>query len=105
MTLLTALIAALVCSVLWYVSERSRRLKVGTLALFYWGAALMWLVDACVEYAQAGEGFFRPSAGDMLNDAFLGLCAVTLGALIWFVYVLVTDPDHTVRDVLKGRKA
>ena len=48
MTLLITVFAAVITSILWYNSKVDR--KLGVLALMYWGASLMWLVDAVVEY-------------------------------------------------------
>ncbi len=103
MTLLITVIAALVTSVIWYTSSHARKMQVGTLALFYWGASLMWTADAIFEYAEDGAEFFMPAGVDMLNDAFLGLSAVALGLIIWLIILLVKDPDHVVREALLGR--
>ena len=48
MTLLITVFAAAVATILWYNSKADR--KLGTLALMYWGASLMWLVDSVVEF-------------------------------------------------------
>ena len=66
----------------------------------------MWLVDAVVEYLEVGAEYFTPAAGDMLNDAFLGISVVALALVVWVVYILIKDPKHTVRNILagKGRK-
>ncbi len=104
MTLLIAAIAAVVCTVIWYTSRRARELKIGTLTLMFWGAALMWLVDAAVEYFKVRDEYFRPAPADMLNDAFLGLSVVVLGVIIWVVMLLVKDPEKVVRSVLKRKE-
>ncbi|MCQ2407051.1 MAG: hypothetical protein MJ065_00785 [Oscillospiraceae bacterium] len=101
MTLLIALIAAVVSTAVWYQSEKARKLRIGTLALMYWGASLMWLVDAAVEYAELRAEYFTPAVSDMLNDAYLGLSVVVLGLVIWLVIVLVKDPLCTVRNLLQ----
>lgn len=97
MTLLVTILAAVVSTVVWYASERARKLKVGTLMYLYWGAALMWLVDAAVEYIEAGAAFFTPSSADMLNDLFLGLAAAAFGLVIWIVTLLIKDPDGILK--------
>ena len=106
MTLLITVIAAVVSTVIWYTSEKARELKIGVLLYMFWGASLMWLVDAVVEYIEVGAEYFEPAAQDMLNDAFLGFSVVALALVVWVVYVLIKDPKHTVRDILaeKGRK-
>lgn len=101
MTLLITTFAAVIATVAWYTVKADR--KLGTLALMYWGASLMWLVDSVVEYIEAGEEFFAPAAADMLNDAYLGLSVVALGLIIWIVVLLVKDPDGKVRAVLSHK--
>jgi hypothetical protein len=79
-------------------------MKTGVLCLMYWGASLMWLVDAVVEYFELGAEYFTPAASDMLNDAYLGLSVVALGLVIWLVVLLVKDPNGRVRDALTKKK-
>ena len=45
MTLVIALLAAAVTTVVWYALGPKSTMKVGVLALMYWGASLMWCVD------------------------------------------------------------
>ncbi|MGM9937227.1 MAG: hypothetical protein ACI38A_07770 [Candidatus Ornithomonoglobus sp.] len=100
MTLLITVFAAIVCTVLWYNTSADNDMKLGTLCLMYWGAALMWFVDAVVEYIEEGSAYFTPTAADMLNNAFLGLSAVAFGLVIWLIIVLIKDPKGRIRDVL-----
>ena len=100
MTLLTTVFAAIICTILWYKKEEARTLKVGTLCLMYWGASLMWLIDAIFAYAELGAESFVPAPLDMLNDFYLGLSVVALGLIIWLVILFVRDPKGTVRTVL-----
>jgi hypothetical protein len=99
MTLLITVFAAIISTVVWYNNAGSK-MRVGTLALMYWGASLMWLVDAVVEYIEVGAEYFTPAAADMLNDAYLGFSVVALGLIIWLVVVLVKDPKGTVKKLL-----
>ena len=103
-TLLTTLFAAIICTVIWYISSSARELKVGILSLMYWGASLMWLVDAAVEYIELKAEYFTPAPADMLNDLYLGLSAVALGLVIWLVIVLIKDPKGVVKDALLRKK-
>ena len=96
MTLLITCFAAIVATVIWYTNEKARQLKIGTLCLMYWGASLMWLVDAVAEYLELRAEFFTPAAEDMLNDSYLGLSVVALGLVIWLAIVLIKDPNGTV---------
>ena len=98
MTLLITVFAAAIATILWYNSKVDR--KLGVLALMYWGASLMWLVDAVVEYIEMGAEFFEQAPKDMINDAYLGLSVVALGLVIWFVILLVKDPEGKVKAML-----
>ncbi len=97
MTLLVTVIAAVICTVIWYRTAPKDTMKVSTLCFIYWGASLMWLVDAFFEYAQLRADFFTPSVRDMVNDTFLGISAVTLGLVIWLVKLLFTDPKNVLK--------
>ena len=105
MTLLTTVFAAIICTVIWYKSAPKSEMKVGILCWLFWGASLMWLVDAVFEYAELGAEFFTPAPADMLNDLYLGLSVVALGLIIWLVILLVKDPKGVVRMVLFRKKA
>ncbi|MCR5282871.1 MAG: hypothetical protein K6E18_05830 [Lachnospiraceae bacterium] len=97
MTLLITVFAAIIATMIWYVSENARRLQIGTLVLMYWGASLMWMCDAIMEYSELHADYFVPTGADMINDAFLGFAVAALGLGIWLVVVLVKDPDGVVR--------
>ena len=98
MTLLTTVFAAVIATVMWYKNAPENDMKISALCWMYWGAALMWFVDACFEYAELGAEYFTPAPLDMLNDFYLGLYVVALGMLIWLAILLVPDP----RGVLKA---
>lgn len=100
MTLLTTVFAAIICTIIWYKKEEARTLKTGTLCLMYWGASLMWLIDAIFEYAELGAEAFVPAPLDMLNDLYLGLSVVALGLTIWLVILLVRDPKGVIKAAL-----
>lgn len=104
MTLLITLIAAIAVTIIWYTNSKARKIKCGLLCYMYWGAFLMWLVDAVVAYMESGAEYFTPATSDMVNDTFLGFSAVTLELVIWAVYVLVKDPLRTIRTELKNKK-
>lgn len=104
MTLLTAVFAAIICTIIWYKSEQRNEMKLGVLCLMFWGASLMWLVDAIFEYAELKAEYFTPDPGDMLNDFFLGISVVALGLIIWLIVLLVKDPKGVVRAKLFKKK-
>ena len=49
MTLLISLTAAVIATVVWYTRAQDNKLCLGALCWMYWGASLMWLVDAIFE--------------------------------------------------------
>ena len=103
MTLLTTIIAAVTVTVIWYAklhSNLQNTLRLGTLSLIYWGASLMWSVDAVSEYIKCGAEYFKPSAAQMLNDTYLGLTATALGLVIWLVILLTNDPDGVIKSAI-----
>ena len=100
MTLLVTVFAAVISTVVWYVSEKARTLKAGVLCWMFWGASLMWLADAVFAYAEQGAACFTPAPEEMLNDLFLGLSAAALALVIWVVVLLVKDPKGVVREQL-----
>ena len=104
MTLLITVFAAVIATVVWY-NRKDDNMKLGILIFMFWGASIMWLVDAVFEYAELGAEYFTPAAGDMLNDAFLGLSVVALGLVIWIVRLLITDPKGSVQEALRKKKA
>lgn len=104
MTLLTTVFAAIICTIIWYKGAPKSEMKVGALCWMYWGASLMWLVDAIFEYAELGAEFFAPAPVDMLNDFYLGLSVVALGLIIWLVILLVKDPKGVVKTALFKKK-
>ena len=100
MTLLTTVFAAVIATIVWYRTAPKSNMKLGTLSLMYWGASIMWFVDAIFEYAELKEEYFTPAPIDMLNDIFLGLSVVALGLIIWIVVLLVSDPKGVLKQTL-----
>ena len=103
MTLLITIFAAVICTIIWYRSLPADDMKIGFMALMFWGASLMWMVDAVFEYVELKSEFFMASAQDMLNDACLGICVVALGLIIWLAVLLITDPKGVIKDALTSR--
>ena len=99
MTLLITVFAAVITTILWY-NRKNDDMKLGFLALMYWGASIMWSVDAIFEYAELQTEYFTPAVEDMINDSFLGLSVVALGLVIWLIRLLILDPKGTVRTAL-----
>ncbi len=94
MTLLITIIAAIICTLIWYKNAPKDKMNISMLCFMYWGASLMWFADAVFEYSELRTEFFTPSLYDMVNDAFLGISAVALGLVVWIVILLITDPKR-----------
>ncbi len=105
MTLLITVFAAVISTAVWYKSEKARELRVGVLCWMFWGASLMWLVDAVFEYAELKAEYFTPAPGDLLNDLYLGLSVIALAMIIWIAVLLIKDPKGVVRSCLFRKKA
>lgn len=104
MTLLITVFAAAISTIIWYKKAPDNEMKVGFLCFMYWGASLMWLVDAIFEYAELKAAYFTPALEDMVNDSFLGLSVVALGLVIWLIVLLIQDPKGAVRAALIRKK-
>lgn len=104
MTLLITVFAAVISTALWYKKAPDNTMRLGILCWMFWGASLMWFVDAVFEYAELHAAYFTPSPYDMLNDSFLGLSVVALGLVIWIVVLLIKDPKGVVRDAVLKKK-
>ncbi len=104
MTLLVTVFAAVIVTALWYKNAPQSQMKLGILCWLYWGASLMWLVDAVFSYLELHAAYFTPTPLEMLNDLYLGLSVVALGLVIWLVVLLVQDPKGVVRAALFRKK-
>lgn len=100
MTLLITVFAAVISTAVWYRGMPDDKMKTGILCWMYWGASLMWLVDAVVEYVKLRSSYFTSAPADMLNDAFLGFSVVALGLVIWIVRLLILDPKGVIAGLL-----
>ncbi|MGB4609341.1 MAG: hypothetical protein WBH77_01825 [Saccharofermentanales bacterium] len=104
MTLLTTIFAAIISTIIWYKGAPESEMKVSPLCWMYWGASLMWFIDAIFEYSELGAEYFTPDPVDMLNDFYLGLSVVALGLIIWLIILLVKDPKGVVKATLFKKK-
>lgn len=92
MCLLITAFAAVIATIIWFFQpDFSKIAKLGTLALMYWGAALMWTVDGFFSVAE-GEGFLDLS----LNDALLGMVIILCGLIVWMIILLFNNPQRIV---------
>ncbi len=97
MTLLTTVFAAVISTSIWYKNALESKMNLGILCWLYWGASLMWFVDAIFEYIEMGPEYFTPAPVTMLYDLFLGLSVVALGLIIWIVALLIKDPKGVIK--------
>lgn len=104
MTLLITAVAAIICTLIWYNNSNREKLKIAFLCLIYWGASIMWTVDAFFEYIKLKSDFFTPTLDDMINDAFLGMCVVVLGLIIYLAMLFIKDPKGVLRSELFKNK-
>ncbi|MBQ9607118.1 MAG: hypothetical protein IJV16_08075 [Lachnospiraceae bacterium] len=99
MTLLITVFAAVIATYHWYI-RKDDTLNIGMLCFMFWGASIMWFVDAVFEYAELGAEYFTPATGDMVTDAFLGLSVVAFALVIWIAALLIKDPRGVVAKTL-----
>lgn len=112
MTLLLTVFAAVISTIVWYKKENRKEYALSALLYMFWGASLMWLIDAIVSFAKEGAAFFAPQEGatieetvmnqqnffyNQMNDIYLGLAVIALALIIWVVIVLIKDPKHLYR--------
>lgn len=100
MTLLLTVFAAILSTIAWYRKAPHDDMKLSTLCFLYWGASLMWMVDAVFEYVELKSAFFTPSPQDMLNDAFLGCAVIAFGLILWLAVLLIKDPQDKIKTLL-----
>ena len=94
MTLLISLTAAVISTAVWYRTYGKTEMHIGMLCWMFWGASIMWFVDAVFEFIELREEHFQPALSDMLNDAFLGLSVVVLALVVWVIALLIKDPKR-----------
>lgn len=99
MTLLITVFAALITTILWY-NRKNDDMKLHVLMFMFWGASIMWFVDAIAEYIEMGADYFAPALEDMINDSFLVFSVIAFAMIIWVVYILIKDPKGVVRKAL-----
>lgn len=104
MTLLITVFAAIIATIIWYRRSPGDNMKTSALCFMYWGASIMWMIDAVFEYSELGADFFAPAVNDMINDAYLGFSVIALGLIIWLVILLVKDPEGRVKAALMRSK-
>jgi len=93
MWLITTAFAAIVSTLIWYLSAQRDTFKLGLLSLAFWGATIMWLVDHTMAYLSKGGEFF-----ELNQDAtMLGVAVVLVALMIWLLVLLISDPKGVLR--------
>ena len=101
MTLLITVIAAVISTVLWY-NRKNNDMQLHVLMFMFWGASIMWFVDAIFEYAELRAEYFTPALDDMINDTFLGFSVIALALVIWTIFILIKDPKGVIKHSLSN---
>lgn len=91
MWLLLTAAAAIAATVGWWITAPTDKHHLAFLALIYWGATLMWLVDHVIAFAEDGGPFFDLS----LQAALVGLSVLVLGLLLWLARLLLARRTKT----------
>ena len=99
MWLMITAFAAIVSTVIWYVSAQRDAYKLGLLSLAFWGATIMWLVDHIMAYLTEGGEFF-----ELNQDAtMLGVYVILLALIFWLLILLISDPKGVLRKLIRSR--
>ena len=71
MTLLATVLAAIITSIIWYKKDNRKEYCLNVLLYMFWGASIMWLVDAIVELIQEGAAYFMPEEGTTIEETLM----------------------------------
>jgi len=93
MTLIISILAAVTCTIIWLLSDRAKEISVSSLCYMFWGASIMWFVDAIAEYTELRLNYFPSLLASAAEDAFLGLMIIVLALVIWMVILFIKRID------------
>ena len=82
--ILTCIAAIIVTGLCFLYPTLPAGFQLDRLALMYWGAALMWIIDGIFRIRE-GEAFFELSA----NDTLLGILIIFCGLIFWSLLTFV----------------
>jgi hypothetical protein len=102
MHLLIAILASIICTIIWYRGLPNNKMNVGLLCFMYWGSSILWFTDAIYNYINQQGYYTKQSIEQMLDDSILGVSAVAFGLVIWIVRLLYTDPEYKIRYFLQS---
>ena len=98
MYFLVALIATIICGVLWFVFRDRKKLHLDILAIIFGASTLMWLMD-CIFSAARGEGFLTlvvdqadaEAVAEFAKDGWIAVWTL-LGALfLWLIISFILN--------------
>lgn len=101
MCLLITVFAAIISTVFWYSHAGGETYKTGVLCCIFWGASLMWLVDAVAGFVQEGASSFLQSGEELVHEAMLGISVVAIALTVWLIILLVKDPKGVFKKIMK----
>jgi hypothetical protein len=93
MWLIITTFAAIITTLIWYFKDPKNEYKLGLLAIFFWGATLMWFVDHVMAYIAEGGEFFEINA----DATLLGISVVIVALLVWEITLLISDPKGILK--------
>jgi hypothetical protein len=97
MWLIFSSLAAIVTTVIWYISAPKDPYKVGLLSLAFWGATIMWLVDHIMAYASTGGEFFEVDR----DATMLGVSVIVVALVAWLLVLVISDPKGVISRAIR----
>ncbi|PIV18109.1 MAG: hypothetical protein COZ15_04840 [Elusimicrobia bacterium CG_4_10_14_3_um_filter_49_12_50_7] len=94
MWLIMTSLAAIITTAIWYINAPNDKYKLGLLSLIFWGATIMWFVDAVMAHLIDGEDFFEITP----DAALLGLAVIILALTVWEIALLLSDPKKIFKN-------
>jgi hypothetical protein len=89
-TLILAAVAALIAAAIRFAKpDFGIRWRLGSLALMYLAAALMWSVDGIASLIEGGPFVELSDPAVVADDTLLGVAVLALGLIVWGAFVLI----------------
>ena len=70
MTLLISVFAAIISTAVWYFCAERKKYLLNVPCYIFWGASVMWFVDAVFEYSELKAAYFTPAPEDAERCVF-----------------------------------
>lgn len=88
MWLVILAMAAALTTAFWYWKAESDLYKLNILALIFWGATIMVLVDHVMGYLMEGGEFLEITSQSIV----LGVVLVIAALVVWEIILIIKDP-------------